>query len=122
MARPALEVDEDNALGFAEAGAACVILFGGGLLQTEKIRQAESENRGASNPEQLAPSDAVARILPCETGNDKHNGTSGECLIASGERSGGISASRAAFVTPCIAKIVYPDDSHIVKSIHRRNC
>src|SRR5260370_16087649 len=80
MARPALEVDEDHTLGFAEAGAAGVILFGGSLLQTEKIRQAETENRGASNPEQLAPSDAVARILPCETGNDKHNGTSGECF------------------------------------------
>ena len=72
MARPALQVDQDDALGFAEAGAAGVVLFGGGLSPAEEIGQAEAKDRGAAHSEQLAPRDAVTSILPWETGNDQH--------------------------------------------------
>ena len=72
MARPALKVDEDHALGFAEAGAAGVVLLGGRLLPAEQVGETEAENGGTADSEQLAPRDAVASILPCKTGNDKH--------------------------------------------------
>src|SRR5204863_7812454 len=65
MAGPTLEVDQDDALGFAESGAAGVVLLGGGFLPAEEVGQTEAKNRGAANAEQLTPSDAVASILPC---------------------------------------------------------
>ncbi len=79
VARPALEIHEDHALGLAPAGtagqAAGVVRRGGLHLEHRAERQAE-QARG-TDPEDVAPGAAevaVAEILAAGSGYEQHGG------------------------------------------------
>ena len=66
MAGAALEVEQDDALGLAEAGAALAGVLGSGLrlLQAEDVGQAQAEEGRAADAQQFAAGDAVAGVFP----------------------------------------------------------
>ena len=65
VAGAALEVEEDDALGLAEAGAAVGGVLGRcRLLQAEEVGQAEAEHGRAADAQQFAAGDAVTGVFP----------------------------------------------------------
>ena len=77
MARSALEIDEDHALGLAEAGTAVALLGGSlGRLELEEPAERQAEDRRAADAQQIAPCVAIAGVFAGPAGDDEHGGTS----------------------------------------------
>src|SRR5262249_41288463 len=92
----ALEVEEDDALGLAEAGAAAVLLPGGlGLLQAEEVRQAEAQGGRAADAGRSARGDAVTGVLAGGAG-DHEQGR----FLASALKRGGSAGGQVGRGTP----------------------
>ena len=75
MARAALEVDEDDALGLAPAGAAAAGRLGCVGLQSQQRAERQAQHAGPAHAEQVPPRDpqfSVAKIFAGLSGYDEH--------------------------------------------------
>jgi len=75
MARPALEVEQDDAAGPAKTGAMVRVLLRhgvGALLEIQEIGQRETEHRGAADTQQLTAGHAVTGGSSFVAGNHEH--------------------------------------------------
>ena len=81
MARPALEVNENDALGLAPARAAAAGRLGRMGLQSQQRAERQAQHAGPAHAEQIPPGDPqfpIAKILAGLSGYDKH-----DCLLGS---------------------------------------
>src|SRR5262249_44344914 len=83
MTGPALEVAEDDTFGLAETGPAIrsARRLRRGLLELEKVGEAEAQQSRAAHTQQLAPRNSIARIASWSSGNHQH-GRSPLCGLA----------------------------------------
>ena len=81
MARPALEIDEDDALGLAPARAAAAGRLGRLGLQPQQRAERQAQHAGPAHAEHVAPRDpqsSIAKVLAGLSGYDEH-----DCLLQS---------------------------------------
>src|SRR5262249_7601946 len=74
-ARPALQVDHDDALGLAPARTAGLVLLGRASLELEQRAEAQAQEAGAADAQQVAAREAggaVAQVRAGLSGDDDH--------------------------------------------------
>ncbi len=116
VAGAALEVDEDDALGFAEAGTAVVLLGSSrGSLKLEEAAETEAEDRRAADAQQIAARQAVTGIFPGPTWDHEHGSVPHRWNLKDGRNVGrcGIEAGAdgCILIYPTIAR--HQGDSQI---------
>jgi len=74
VAGTTLEVDEDDALGLAEAGSIDAGLLLRLCLQAEQVGQRDTEDGRAAYPQQVATRNAIAGVFAWMSRDDEHGG------------------------------------------------
>src|SRR5262249_20147325 len=72
VAGAALEVDDDDALGLAEAGTAVAALLLGVRLQAEQVAERDAQHGRAADAQEITARDTVAGVFTGTSGDDQH--------------------------------------------------